>query len=149
MCSIKSSEEIQKIALAFDKALEKKDLGRILDRFSDSCEIELLNIKLVGKDGARKWFKWLFKHVKNLKLEPITIMVEENVFFEEFIVEATFHDGKKAYSKQAEVLVFEDSKIKSLRLYFDRLDFSDSVAKDIISKIIVKQLIKKSLEGLT
>lgn len=149
MGSVKSSGEIKKIALAFDRALEKKDLQRVIDRFDDGCEIELLNIKLLGKDGGKKWFKWLFKHIKNLKLKPITIMVDENVFFEEFIVEATFHDGKKAYSKQAEVLVFEDSKIKSLRLYFDRLDFSDSVTKDIISRTIAKQLIKKSLEGLT
>ncbi len=58
-------------------------------------------------------------------------------------------DGEKACSKQAEVLVFENLKIKSLRIYFDRLDFSSSVAKDVISKTIVKQLVKKSLEGLT
>jgi hypothetical protein len=76
-------------------------------------------------------------------------MVEGNTFFEEFIVEAKFHDGEEAHSKQAVVLVFEDLKIKSLRMYFDRLDFSGSVAKDVVSKTIVKELLKKSLEGLT
>jgi ketosteroid isomerase-like protein len=134
--------------MAFDKALEEKDLNKILQSFTDDCEIELLNTKLKGKQGAKNWYKWLYTHIAKLKLIPVTIMVENNVFFEEFIVKATFPDGKQAQSKQAEVLVFEGQKIKSLRMYFDRLDFSSSISKDIISKTIINQLIKKSLEGL-
>lgn len=75
-------------------------------------------------------------------------MVEDPTYFEEFMGQATFNDGEKAQFNQAKVLVFENLKIKSLRIYFDRLDFSIGVAKDIISKTIVKQLIKRSLEGL-
>jgi ketosteroid isomerase-like protein len=143
------AEEIREVASAFDRALEDKDLKAIMEKFAEDSVIELLSVKLSGKEGARKWFDWLYKHVATLKLLPVTIMVEGNIFFEEFVVEATFYDGEKARSNQAEVLVFENSKIKSLRLYFDRLDFSSSVAKDVISKTIVKQLVKKSLEGLT
>lgn len=142
------SEGIRNAAMAFDKALEEKDLQRVLESFADDCEIELLNVKLVGKEGAKRWFNWLYKHVAELKLLPITIMVEGDKFFEEFTVEATFYDGEKARSSQAEVLKFENLKIKSLRMYFDRLDFSSSVAKGIISRTIVKQLLKKSLEDL-
>jgi hypothetical protein len=136
------------MALSFDKALENKNLDEILDSFTNDCEIELLNIKLVGKEGVRKWFNWLYKHIETLELVPITIIVKENVFFEEFLVKATLNNGKKANSKQAEILVYEDSKIKRLRLYFDRLDFSSSIAKDFISKTIIKQIIKKSIKGL-
>ena len=149
MKDVHSSEEIRTVAMAFDKALENKDLQAVVERFADDCEIDLLSVKLFGKEGAKKWFSWLYKHVADLKLLPVTIMVKGNTFFEEFAVEATFHDGDTARSNQAEVLVFENLKIKSLRLYFDRLDFSSSVAKDVISKTIVKQLVKKSLEGLT
>jgi ketosteroid isomerase-like protein len=142
------SKEIKKIAMAFDKALEKKDFNKIMQSFTDDCEIELLNTRLHGKQGVKKWYKWLYTHIARLELIPVTIMVENNVFFEEFIVKATFPDGKQAQSKQAEVLVFKGQKIESLRMYFDRLDFSSSIAKDIISKTIIKQLVKKSLEGL-
>jgi hypothetical protein len=76
-------------------------------------------------------------------------MVEDNTFFEEFTVKATFHDSEEARSNQAVVLVFENLKIKSLRMYFDRLDFATSEAKDVISKTILRELLKKSLEGLT
>jgi ketosteroid isomerase-like protein len=144
-----SSEEIRKIAIALDEALESKDLEAVMEKFVDDCEIELLSVKLHGKQGVRKWFNWIYKHVAEIKFLPVTIMVEGNTFFEVFTVEAKFHDGEEARSNQAVVLVFEDLKIKSLRMYFDRLDFSSSVAKDVISKTIVRELLKKSLEGLT
>ena len=149
MGSVFSSEEVRRIAMAFDKALESKDLQAIIETFADDCEIELLGVKLFGKTGAKKWFSWIYRHVAEMELLPVTIMVAGNVFFEEYIVKAKFYDGEKASSKQAEVLVFRNLKIKTLRLYFDRLDFSSSVAKDVISKTIVRQLVRKSLEGLT
>ena len=142
------SEDMRKVALAFDDALENKDHQAILEKFTDDCEIELLSIKLNGKEGVEKWLDWLYKHIAEIKFLPITIMVDGNTFFEEYVAEAKFHDGEQARSNQAVVLVFENLKIKSLRLYFDRLDFSNAVAKDVISKTIVKELVKKSLEGL-
>jgi ketosteroid isomerase-like protein len=144
-----SSKNIREVAMAFDKALENKDLEAIMDKFADNCKIELLNAKLRGREGAKKWVDWLYQHVAEIKFFPVTIMVEGNTFFEEFIVKAKFNDGEEAHSNQAVVLVFEDLKIKSLRMYFDRLDFSGAVAKDVISKTIVREIEKKSLEGLT
>jgi ketosteroid isomerase-like protein len=144
-----SSEEIRKIAMALDEALESKDLEAVVEKFADNCEIELLSVKLHGKQGVRRWFSWIYTHVAEIKFLPVTIMVEGNTFFEEYIVKAKFQDGEETRSNQAVVLVFEGLKIKSLRMYFDRLDFASSVAKDIISKTIVRELLKKSLEGLT
>ena len=149
MVGVYSSEEIHNVAMSFDKALEKKDMQAIIETFADDCEIELLGVKLFGKAGAKKWFSWLYKHVSEMKLIPVTVMIEGDIFFEEYIVKAKFYDEEEASSSQAEVLVFENLKIKSLRMYFDRLDFSRSVAKNVISKTIVRQLVKKSLEGLT
>jgi ketosteroid isomerase-like protein len=144
-----SSEEIRRVAMALDKALESRDMQAITEKFTDNCEIELLGIKLFGKEGVRKWVDWIYMHVAEIKFLPVTIMVEGNTFFEEFVVEAKFPDGEEARSSQTVVLEFENLKIKSLRMYFDRLDFSGAVAKDVISKTIVRELIKKSLEGLT
>ena len=148
MANLHSSEEIRKIALAFDKALESKDEQAVMEKFTDDCEIELLNVKLLGKEGVKKWLKWIYTHLAELKFLPVTIMVEGNKFFEEFTVEAKFHDGETTRSNQAVVLVFENLKIKSLRIHFDRLDFSSAVAKDVVSKTIVRELVRKSLEGL-
>ena len=143
-----TAKKIKEVAMDLDNALERMDIEEILPFFADDCEILLLNVKLVGKEGARKWLEWLFKHVAEMKLVPVIIMVEDDVFFEEFIVKAKLHDGTLLESKQAEVLIYENYKIKSLRLYFDRLDFADAVAKDFVSKGIVNMLIKRSLKGL-
>jgi hypothetical protein len=90
----------------------------------------------------------MFSHLQDIRFEPVIIMVEGNTFFEEFVVHARLHDGTKLVSKQSEVLIYEGSLLKHLRIYFDRLDFVQAVAKGFISKRIVGYLMKESLEGL-
>ena len=139
---------IKEVAMDLDKAIESKDVDQIVSFFADDCEIELMGIELSGKDGARRWIEWLFDTLVEVKFKPIIIMVEGNVFFEEFILVGTLQNGKVVESKQSEVLVYENYKIKSLRVYFDRLDFADVVAEDFVSRKIVRMLISRSLKGL-
>ncbi|NHJ87562.1 MAG: nuclear transport factor 2 family protein [Asgard group archaeon] len=143
-----TAEGIKKVAMDFDNSIEKMNIDELVDFFADNCEILLLSVKLEGKDGARKFFEWLFENVVKLKFEPTNITIDGDVFFEEFTVFAKLHDGSSITSHQAEVLVYENYKIKSLRLYFDRLDFANAIASDFISKGIIKTLIKRSLKGL-
>ena len=96
MGSVHSSEEIRKVVMAFDRALESKDLQAIIETFAGDCEIELLGVRLFGKAGAEKWFNWLYRHVAEMKLLPVTVMVEGDVFFEEYVVEAKFYGGEEA-----------------------------------------------------
>jgi ketosteroid isomerase-like protein len=141
-------EKIRRVASDLDNAIESKDIESILSSFSDDCEIELLGIKLTGKEGVRKWTHWLYKHLAEVRFSPVTIMADGNTFFEEFILKGKLHNGIEVQSKQAEVLIYENYKLKSLRLYFDRLDFVDSVVKGTISKAFVRKLMKRSLKGL-
>ncbi|HUU77952.1 MAG TPA: nuclear transport factor 2 family protein [candidate division Zixibacteria bacterium] len=131
-----------------DNSLESLNIEEIVSFFSEDCEIILLDIKLEGKAGVRKWLKWMLTRLKEIRFEPVIIMVENNFFFEEFIVKAILLDGSEVESKWAEVLIYENYKIKSLRLYFDRLDFANSIIKGPISKMIIKKIIKESTKGL-
>ena len=144
-----SADEIRKAAMDFDAAVASKNIDRILASFTDNCEIEILGQTLDGKEGVEKWINWLHKNLKQIKFQPITILVDGNILFEEFIIRARLPGGIGVKSKQAEVLVYENYKIRSLRLYFDRLDFAGAVAKDPLSKTIASRIIKKSLSGLT
>jgi ketosteroid isomerase-like protein len=144
-----SSEAIFKTALNLDEAIEKRNIESVISKFSTDCEIELLGLKLNGRDGVKKWIEWQFKRISKIDFIPITKMVSGNTFFEEYIAKASLYDGEEIQSKQAVVLQFKNKLITSLRLYFDRLEFADAVAKDIISKTIVEELVKKSIEGLT
>lgn len=140
---------IREIALALDNAIENKNVTAILSSFTNNCEIELLRQQLVGKEGVQKWIDWLYRNFRQIKFQPVIIMVEGNTLFEEFIARARLHSGLEIKSKQSEVLVFEGDKIKSLRLYFDRLDFVELVARGPLNKTVINQIIKKSLKGLT
>ncbi len=148
MTEEQDEDRIRQIAMELDNAIESKDIDQIVSFFTDDTEIELMGIKLLGKDGARRWLDWLFGTLAEVKFKPIIIMVEGNIFFEEFILVGTLPNGKIVESKQSEVLVYENYKIKNLRVYFDRLDFADIVAEDFISRKIVKTLISRSLKGL-
>ena len=67
---------------------------------------------------------------------------------EEFIIHGRLNDGRTVQSKQAEVLVYENLLVKSLRLYFDRLDFAEAVASGWLNRKIIQKLINESIKGL-
>ena len=88
MDDYQSADEIRKIAIKFDNALERKNIDVVLDTFTNDCEIELLGVRLIGKDGAAKWINWLYRNLTEVEFTPLTIMVDGNTFFEEFVVKA-------------------------------------------------------------
>jgi ketosteroid isomerase-like protein len=143
-----SEKEIRKYAKALDDAIEGRNIDEVLSYFCGDCEIEMLGVKLTGKKGLRKAFEWMYKYLKEMVLIPITIMVDGNVFFEEFMVKAKVKGGKEIQVKQAEVLVYDNYKVKSLRLYFDRLELADAFISNVVEQVMVRQLIKASLKGL-
>jgi len=69
-----SSEQIRKAAMALDNALERKDLKAVTEKFADDCEIELLTVKLLGKEGVSKWFNWIYTHIAKIKFLPIVFL---------------------------------------------------------------------------
>ncbi|UCE26371.1 MAG: nuclear transport factor 2 family protein [Candidatus Coatesbacteria bacterium] len=153
---VEREEEIRRLARELDEALERGDIEKVVSYFAADCEIEALGVKLNGHGGVRRWLDWLFRYVDEVRFEPVVIMVDGDVFFEEFVVRAKLRGGGEAVSeraeaasKQAEVLVYEDNKVKSLRVYFDRLDFADAVVTNPFEKAIVRKLMDKSTEGLT
>ncbi|KPK62992.1 hypothetical protein AMJ83_08945 [candidate division WOR_3 bacterium SM23_42] len=148
MESQQSRRTILRVAKRLDDAIESRDVDFIISCFAEDCGIEILGIKLKGKDGVRRWLDWMYANISNIKFTPITIMIEGNTLFEEFIITATTPRGAEISSKQSEVLVFENLRIKSLRLYFDRLDFADVVAKDFFRRAVLRRIVKLSLEGL-
>ena len=76
--------KILKLASDLDNDLELQDIERLVPYFSGDCEIEMLGIKLKGKSGLKKWLNWFFAMFESIKFEPIVILVENNIFFEEF-----------------------------------------------------------------
>jgi len=148
MNNVQNKEKILKLASDLDHDLEKMDIEALIPYFADDCEIELLGISLNGISGLKKWLIWFFESFTSIRFEPIVIMVEGSVFFEEFYVHGVTENNKELKGKIAEVLVYENYKIKSLRLYFDRLNFADASITGFVEKKIVKLIKNKSLKGL-
>ena len=149
MSSKLNTEQIRQYAQALDDAIENHDTEEIVSHFSEDCEIELLGIRLTGKEGLRRAIAWMYQHLKEIALIPVTIMIEDNTFFEEFIIKTKVKGSEETQVKQAEVLVYDNEyKVRSLRLYFDRLELAEAFNSNIIEDMMIKQLIKTSLKGL-
>jgi ketosteroid isomerase-like protein len=143
------ADRIRKLAQALDETIEKKDVSSVADFFSDDCELEMAGQILKGKEDLKRAFSWIFGHLPEIRLIPITILIEGSTFFEEFLVRTKSTKGKMLQVKQAEVLVYEDDyKVRSLRLYFDRLELGDVFVSNFIEKAMVELLAKASLRGL-
>jgi ketosteroid isomerase-like protein len=144
-----SAEIIRQYAKALDDAIEKRDIAELVTYFCDDCDIELLGINLTGKEGLGKAIAWMYRYLKELVIIPVAIMVDGNTFFEEFVVEAKVRGGKEVKVNMAEVLVYDDDyKVRSLRLYFDRLELAEAFISNFIERLMIKQVIKASTKGL-
>jgi ketosteroid isomerase-like protein len=148
MNAVQDKEKILKLAKNLDTDLERKAINKLIPYFSEDCEIEIFGLTLKGHKDLEKWLNWFFDLFDIIQFEPIVIIVKNNIFFEEFGLKATYNHGKSLDVKLAEVLEYKNYKIRSLRLYLDRLQFSDVLAKSFFSKMLVNIIKKKSLKDL-
>lgn len=143
------ADRIRKLAQALDESIERRDISALADFFSDDCELDIAGQSLKGKEDLKRAFTWIFSHLPEIRLTPITILIEGSTFFEEFLVRTKNTKGRNLDVKQAEVLVYDENyKVKSLRLYFDRLELGDVFASNFLEKAMVRLLAKASLRGL-
>ena len=141
-------DQIRAEAKKLDDAVEDKDMETFLSCFAENCEIELFGIRLQGKEGLQKSIDWMYEKIDQIKFEPITIIVEGNTFFEEFYLLARLENGSEMKIKAAEVLVYENLKVTSLRLYFDRMQLGNLLAKGFFEKFLFQKMNAITLKGL-
>jgi hypothetical protein len=141
-------EKIRKLAKALDDAIEKHNTRELISYFSEDCEICLPGITLHGHEGLEKALDWMFGFLKQITLVPVTIMIQDNVFFEEFVVKAR-PDGRDIELKMSEVLEYDAGyRVKSIRLYFDRLELARAIPANIVDRILINRVNRTSLKGL-
>ncbi|MDG6257474.1 MAG: nuclear transport factor 2 family protein [Methanomicrobiaceae archaeon] len=140
---MENPDEIRNIAHDFDGAIEGQQIEKIISRFTDDCIIEFPGGAVRGKEGARRWIEWMFSHFARIRFEPVTIMVDGNTFFEEYVFQGTFHNGSTVRSRQAEVLEFEGGRIRAMRIFFDRMDFADALEDGMLTRFIVRKLFER------
>jgi ketosteroid isomerase-like protein len=141
-----SLDQIRRLAKDLDDAVVQGDIEMIVSFFTDDCEVELPGVKLVGKDGVRRALGWLYNELGSIRFEPITIMVDGDTFFEEFVMKAT--RGREFEMQATEVLVYDQDKVSKLRIYFDRLAVAGFLARGFVEKWIVKKVERAALRGL-
>ncbi|MEJ2211628.1 MAG: nuclear transport factor 2 family protein [Anaerolineae bacterium] len=147
MSNQQSANEIRRVARILDEATERQDVETVLSCFADEGEVEFFGLTFKGKDEIRRAIRWMYDSLGSTRFEPVNILVDGNVFFEEFVLHAT-PEGRALAIKAAEVLVYHDLKIASLRLYFDRMELARTLATGFIERLLVDRLEGITLRGL-
>jgi hypothetical protein len=143
-----NDEKIRKLAKALDNAIEKRNIRELMSYFSEECEIKLPGVTLYGRGGLEKAIAWMFSYLKEIILVPVNIMIQDNVFFEEFIVQAK-PGGNDIELKMSEVLEYDAGyKVKSIRLYFDRLELARAIPANFLDRMLINRVDRASLKGL-
>jgi ketosteroid isomerase-like protein len=142
-----SADEIRRVAMVLDDALESQDKEIVLSCFCDDAELEVFGLTFKSKDAIERTIDWMYVQFGKIRFHPIVIMVDGSTFFEEFILCATL-DSKEIEIKAAEVLEYEEYKIKSLRLYIDRLEIAQLLSRGGIERLLVNWVNQGTLRGL-
>jgi ketosteroid isomerase-like protein len=124
---MQSETSIRQAASELDEALEAGDIDRVVACFSEDCTVELLGVRLDGRDGVRRWLDWVFAHVERIEFTPRVISVDGDTFIEEFGVSGVLAGGRRLNSRWAEILTYRDDLVTSLRLYFNPIDFAPAI----------------------
>lgn len=143
---MQSESSIRQAASELDEALEAGDLDRIVACFADDCSIELLGVRLHGRDGVRSWLDWVFAHVERIDFDPRVISIDGDTFIEEFGVTGTLATGRRLQGQWAEILTYQDNLVTSLRLYFNPLDFAPALG--VVGRTVGPAAMKLARRGL-
>jgi ketosteroid isomerase-like protein len=143
-----SPDQIRRLAKDLDDAVEHGDIEMVVSFFTDDCEVELPGVKLTDQDGLRRGLGWLYHELGSIRFEPVSIMVDGDTFFEEFVMRATREGDAEAEIPATEVLVYEGLKVRRLRIYFDRLAIAAIRARGLVEKWVVKKMERAALRGL-
>lgn len=143
---MQSEASIRQAASRLDEALEAGDLDRVAACFSDDCTVELLGVRLHGREGARRWLDWVFAHVERIEFTPRLISVDGDTFIEEFAVTGTLADGRRLESQWAEILTYRDDLVTSLRLYFNPIDFGPALG--VVGRVVSPVAVRLARRGL-
>jgi ketosteroid isomerase-like protein len=147
---VQSEVSIREAAAELDEALEARDVERVVACFDPDCEIELLGVRLEGRDGVRRWLDWVFRHVDAVSFIPRIISVDGDTLIEEFEVRGSLRNGREVRSRWAELLTFRADLVTSLRLYFDPADFAPSLgAVGRVFGPVARKLARGGLEPYT
>jgi ketosteroid isomerase-like protein len=142
-----STRQIRQLARRLDNSIERHDMDAVLSFFTEDCEVTFFGAKVSGKERLQRALRFLFDKLVNIRFEPVTIMVEGETFFEEFRLHAEGPKTESVSIEAAEVLVYDGDKVKSMRLYLDRLQLAGVIVEGMFERKLLHAIEKKTLEG--
>lgn len=144
------ADKIKETMRDFRKALESRDVDKILSFFTEDGEWHAPEGSFKGKAELKRYIQWNAKTTPDLKMTEVgakIIATEGDLGVYEHMLSGTV-DGMKWETLGLCIYEFKGEKIKSIRSAYDRLAIAKQVVKGPMSRMAVSGLLKKMEEGL-
>lgn len=144
-----SVEEIKNTMREFRKALQDRDMEKILSLFTDDGEWIAPEGTFKGKDQIKRYVTWNKQTISDLKITEtgMKIVAEGDVGVYEHALSGAV-EGAKWETLGLCVYEFAGDKIKSIRSVYDRLAIAKQVSKGIMAKMAVNGILNRMEKGL-
>ena len=144
------ADKVKETMRDFRKALESRDVDKILSFFTEDGEWHAPEGSLKGKAELKRYIQWNAKTTPDLKMTEVgakIIATEGDLGVYEHMLSGTV-DGMKWETLGLCIYEFKGENIKSIRSVYDRLAIAKQVVKGPMSRMAVNGLLKKMEEGL-
>ena len=122
------------------EAIMKNDVEKLASFFEDDASVTDPVGTMKGREGVRRWMKWISGKFPKVALRETRLIVEGNVAAHEYALEGTTPDKMTVSSPGVAVYEFKDGKIQHVRNFYDQLGIAKQLAKGVLAKKAVKSI---------
>ena len=137
-------DKIRALAKRLDDAIEADDIPTATNCFAEACTISAVGRTFHGRENLAQVLIWLRDAYGPIRFDHRLIMVKGDCFFEEFNF---LFPGHGVSIPATEILLYEGSLIKELRIYVDRLDLAQVAARNRFEQCIIDWITSLGLRG--
>lgn len=144
-----ADEKIPGIMRDFLKALEAKDVDKVLSFYAEDGDWTSSEGVFKGKEELRRYLTWLFALAQEPKINICGngIIAQGNKAFVEHMISGTIM-GKKVEYLAMRAWEFSDGKVNHTRTVNDRLLMAKQAAKGWLPRWVVNYIVKQAEKGL-
>ena len=135
-----SVEEMKSAVRGVHEAIMKNDVEKFASFLTDDATVTDPVGTLKGREGAKRWVKWISGNFPKVVLKETRLIVEGNVAAHEYTMEGTTPEKVTVSFPGVVMYEFKDGKISNVRNFYDELTIAKKLARGMLAKKAVKSI---------
>ena len=135
-----SVEEMKSTIRGVHEAIMKDDVEKLASFLTDDTTVTDPVGTLKGREGAKRWMKWISGNFPKVVLKETGLIVEGNLAAHEYTMEGTTTEKVTVSFPAVVMYEFKDGKILNVKNFYDQISIAKRLAKGVLAKKAVKSI---------